>query len=123
MYNRSASSAVEAMNNANQQIREKTAVDAVMALMLFVKMECKIHEKHRDNAWKCNDVLTTHGKKLSEEVFKSVDDHRLYHNTVEDGNDRWVCRVVRTQMNERKCWFMKEPVMGLCLEGVPVVDH
>ena len=117
MYNRSASSAVEAMNNANQRIREKTAVDAVMAMMLFVKMEGKRHEKHREKAWKCNDVLTPHGKKLSEEVFKSVEDHRLYHITVEDGNDRWVCRVVRTQMNERKCWFMKEPVMGSLFGG------
>jgi hypothetical protein len=40
MYQRSASSAVESMNAANKEMRACTAVDALNATLLLIRLEC-----------------------------------------------------------------------------------
>jgi hypothetical protein len=40
MYQQSASSAVELMNVANKEMRARTAVDALNATLLLIRLEC-----------------------------------------------------------------------------------
>ncbi len=126
MYQRNASSAAESMNQANKPVREKSAVDIVNAVMLFLKLENKRHQEHKDMAWKWTEFLTPYGKNLRDTNFALVKNQRLYDITVIESDDRWNCRVVRTSMNERRCWFLKNPVMGSvfggCSCGGPLTD-
>ena len=126
MYHRSASLSVESMNQANKPVREKSAVDIVNGIMLLLKLDSKRHQEHKDMAWKWLEVLTPHGKKLRDMEFAKVTNQRLHDITILETDDRWNCRVVRTNFNERKCWFLKEPVMGSvfggCSCGGPLTD-
>ena len=115
LYNRTASSSVESMNQANKEVRARTAVDVVNASILLLQLECKRFKQHQESAWKRNEYLTPHGNKLRDITFQKVPDYRLYEITVQDGEDRWTCRVVR--QHERRCWFMKVPVMGSLFGG------
>ena len=112
------------MNHAIEAARERTAVDVVNAVILLLQLETKRYCQNRDSAWTWTETLTPHGKSLCKDTFKKVDDYRLYDITITDGGDRWSCRVVRTNTNERKCWFMKTPVMGSlfggCTCGAPI---
>jgi hypothetical protein len=40
MYQQSASSAVESMNAVNKEMRARTAVDALNATLLLIRLEC-----------------------------------------------------------------------------------
>jgi hypothetical protein len=127
MYHHSASSASEAMNQANKPVREKTAVDVVNAIMLLLKLDSKRHQEHKVMAWKWNEFLTPYGKKLRDTQFALVKNQRLYDITISETDDIWwICRVVRTNNNERRCWFLKTPVMGSvfggCSCGAPLTD-
>ena len=72
MYQRTASSAVESMNRANARVRDRTAVDPINALILMITFEANRFEKHRKNAWNCEDHLTPHAKKLVRDAFERV---------------------------------------------------
>ncbi len=126
MYQRNASSSAESMNQANKPVREKSAVDVVNAVMLFMKLEHKRHEERKEMAWKWNEVLTPYGKNLRDTNFALVKNQRLYDITVTESDDCWNCRVVRTHTNERRCWFFKDEVMGSvfggCTCGGPLTD-
>ena len=72
MYQRTAASAVESMNRANERVRDRTAVDPINSLILLIKLEATRFEKHREKAWTCSDELTPYGKKLARDAFQSV---------------------------------------------------
>ncbi len=57
MYQCTASSAVESMNQANGRVRARTAVDPMNSLILMIKLEARRFEKHRENAWNCDNEL------------------------------------------------------------------
>jgi hypothetical protein len=115
LYNRTASTSVESMNHANKEVSARTAVDVVNASILLLQLECKQFKQHQESAWKRNDYLTPHGNKLRDLTFKQVPDYCLYTISVNDSGDRCNCQVVR--QNERRCWFMKVPVMGSLFGG------
>jgi hypothetical protein len=77
LYNRTASSSVESMNQANKEVRARTAVDVVNASILLLQLECKRFKQHQEIAWKRNEYLTPHGNKLRDSTFKKVPDYRL----------------------------------------------
>ena len=52
MYQCSASSAVESMNQANKAARDRTAVDVVCATKLLLSLSSKSYHKKKDMAWK-----------------------------------------------------------------------
>jgi len=72
MYQRSASSSVESMNNANKSVRAQTAVDPVNSSMLLLQKENERFLSHREEAYKWKEELTPHGLKLRDEIFKKV---------------------------------------------------
>ena len=61
MYQRTAASAVESMNRANERVRDRTAIDPINSLILLIKLEAMRFDKHREKAWTCANELTPHG--------------------------------------------------------------
>ena len=117
MYGRTASLSVESMNHANKAVKARTAVDVVNASILLLQLESKQFKQHTESAWNWTQQLTPHGQSLRDSTFAKVSDYCLYTITITDVPDRWNCRVVRTNINERRCWFMKIPVMGSLFGG------
>jgi hypothetical protein len=71
MYQHSASSAMESMNQANKVARDRTAVDVVCATKCLLSMSAKrYHEKKM--AWKCQGNLTPYGEALQGAVFENI---------------------------------------------------
>jgi hypothetical protein len=68
----SASFGVEAMNGANKDIRQKTAVDSLNATLILLKKESTRYNNQQDLAWNHAHVLTLKGMELMEEAFNNV---------------------------------------------------
>ncbi len=68
----SASSGVEAMNRANEDIRQKTAVDILNATMILLKKESTRYNKQLSLAWNHAHVLTPKGMELMDKTFNNV---------------------------------------------------
>ncbi len=62
MYQQSASSAVESMNAVNKETRARTAVDALHAALLLIRLECNRFLRMKQEAWGDDLFLTPHGK-------------------------------------------------------------
>jgi hypothetical protein len=125
MYQRSSSSTVESMNAANKSVRDCTVVDPINAMLLLLKLEATRFSKNKEKAWKWNEVLTPHGKKLSDKVFSKVNP-RDYTITIDAELDKYVCTVSRMTSNYTStCWFPSSydeddgSLFGGCSCGVP----
>jgi hypothetical protein len=92
MYQRSASSSVESMNNANKSVRARTAVDPVNSSMLLLQKENERFLSHREEAYQWKEELTPHGVKLRDEIFKKVE-YREYSISIVNGIERVNCTV------------------------------
>lgn len=126
MNDRKASSPGEAMNNANNSMRARTAVDPVNAVMLLVNLQAGRYERLSALAHSCKDILTPLGTKLSMYTFRGPKDptaggvdFRKYQINISDDSlgDRVLCVVTYTgDMGkahlERKCYFPNVAIMG-----------
>jgi hypothetical protein len=72
MYQHSASSAVESMDQANKAARDKTAVDVVCATKLLLSMSAKRYHEKKEMAWKWQGHLTPYGEALQDAVFENI---------------------------------------------------
>ena len=72
MYGKSASSGVEAMNRANEDIHQKTAVGILNATLILLKKESTRYNKQQNLAWNHAQILTPKGIELTEEAFNNV---------------------------------------------------
>jgi hypothetical protein len=132
MYQRSASSSAESMNNANLAARARTAVDLVSSTMLLLKLAGVRYSAQKEKAWRWDNALTPHGKKLRDDAFEGVNfrHYGIFIDNDEENNDRVSARVTRLggeQNVERRCWFLKVEnddgsVFGGCSCGVPNTD-
>jgi hypothetical protein len=96
MYQRSASSSVESMNNANKSVRARTAVDPVNSSMLLLQKENERFLSHREEAYQWKEELTPHGVKLRDEIFKKVE-YREYSISIVNGIEHVNCTVARVE--------------------------
>jgi hypothetical protein len=94
MYQRLSQLTMESMNNSNLAVRERTAVDPVNATILLLQLETKRYNKYKAKAWNLNEVLTPHGKKLSEDAFRDIYHHK-YEIHINAQGDQWLCCVQR----------------------------
>ena len=78
MYKRTTSSSSKSMNKANNPARERTAVDVVSSLRLLLQLAAGRYQMKKEEAWKCVDALTPHGRKLRDKIFNKVD-YRKYN--------------------------------------------
>ncbi len=72
MYQRSASSAMEPMNQANKAARNRTAVDVVCATKLLLSLSAKRYHKKKEMAWKWQGHLTSYGEALQDAAFENI---------------------------------------------------
>ena len=125
MYGRSASSGVEAMNAVNMGIRERCCVCLVNATILLLKMEADRLDCMKDRAWAHDGLLTPYGRKLVDEVYKEVPNHRDY--TIQRAEyelyEEFKVRGNHTGSQNQTVKVMKEMYMGhratSCTCGVP----
>ncbi len=62
MYQQSASTAVESMNQTNKAARDRTAVDVVCAIKLLLSLPSKSYHKKEEMAWKWQGHLTPYSE-------------------------------------------------------------
>ncbi len=72
MYGKSVSSGVEAMNRANEEIHQKTAVDILNTTLILLKKESTRYNKQQNLGCNHAHVLTSKGMELMEEAFNNV---------------------------------------------------
>jgi hypothetical protein len=82
------------MNYANLAVRERTVVNPVNSTILLLQLETKCYSEYTAKAWNWDDVLTPHGKKLSEDAFKDVN-HRKYKIHISALGNQWLCCMQR----------------------------
>jgi hypothetical protein len=126
MHKRTASSSVEAMNHANESVRDRSAVDPINSLILLLHLEDKRYKGHVETAWGRDDELTSYGSNLIGEAFKKVN-LRDYSITVHLSEGDHICRVQRlVSTNQYTCaipmFEHEDSYFGTCTCGVPKVD-
>ncbi len=106
MYQCSASSAVESINQANKAARDRTAVDVVCATNLLLSMSAKRYHEKKEMAWKWQGHLTPYGEALRDAVFENIN-FRHYSINITEQEIMWECRVTRNGQgnNERIASF------------------
>jgi hypothetical protein len=87
MYGKSASSGVEAINWANEDIHQKTAVDILNTTLILLKKESTRYNKQKSLAWNHAHVLTPKGIKLMEEAFNNVNVQDFKVHLTENKNE------------------------------------
>ena len=111
MYGRTASSSVEAMNQANKPARMRTAVDLMQSMKLIVDLECRRYNEHKEEAHSCDAFLTPYGNKLKDDIFAGVN-YLDYHIVIGEYDDEWICKVRYQRKPQRRTHFVRNPIMG-----------
>ncbi len=127
MFGKSASSGVESMNNANQLVRQKMAVNVLNSVILLLKLEAERFQRYKQVTWERDDILTDKGLKLMEECFTDVrvQDYQITVIPIEDGHR---ATVTKCSINATKFTVVTpatgkyEPRFGTCNCGKPAKD-
>ena len=96
MYGRTSSSGVESMNRANNEIRQRTAVDILNAALVLIKNESERFDRNKNDAhkvavWATTPPLTQKRMNLMDEIFRKCDpsmyrihltEHETFHSFV-----------------------------------------
>lgn len=128
MYQRSSSQMVEAMNNANKQMRVRSGVDLVNATLLLLQMESERYERQRTYAMNCETRLTPKGNYLRSAVWKQMkefdDDFTV---VVQEEESQYNCCVRGKKTGKYEIDIVSEPCQYGCYEhscscGTPEKD-
>ncbi len=98
MYQQPSSLTAESINAANKSVRDCTVIDPINTILLLLKFEAARYSKNKEKAWSWNEVLTPHGKKLSDNVFSKVNP-RDYTVTIDAELDKYVSTLSRMTSN------------------------
>ncbi len=92
MYQQSALSAVESMNAANKEMRARTAVDALNATLLLIRLKCNRFDRMKQEAWGDDLFLSPPGK---DEYDSTYTDLFLHHYSffVSNVKTHWQVKV------------------------------
>jgi hypothetical protein len=130
VYGKTASSGIEAMNRANEDIRHRTDVDILNATLILLKKESTRYNKQRNLAWNHAQILTPKGMELMEEAFQNVNvqdfkvhlTENIYHHTAivskKPAGEREYSMIIQksdtlgTRFGKCTCGFPKK-------EGIP----
>ncbi len=108
MYQQSASSAVESMNAANKEMRACTAVDALNATLLLIRLECNRFQRMKQEAWGDDSGLTLHGKDEYDSTYTDLFSHHYTYN-VTDVETHWQLRVQRYNVDRAEPQYVRFP--------------
>ena len=115
------------MNRANMSVRSVSAVDALNACILMLRLESKRYNKFRDEVWSAETPLTPKGMQLMEEAYKDVNMHQ-YSCEVNEMDNSYECMVSRLAANSNmySVTIPKESTygsrFGTCNCGIPQRD-
>jgi hypothetical protein len=101
MYGNTASSGIEAMNRAYEDICQRTAVDILYAALILLKKESTRYDKACNLAWNHAQILTPKGMELMEEVFKNVNVQDFKFHFAEN-DDHHTAIVSKKSTSERE---------------------
>ena len=133
MYGKSASSGVESMNRANDDIRRRTAIDILNAALVLIKKESmRFHraqsDAHKREVWSEEKPLTPRGMSVMEDLFKKCDPS-IYHIqlTKTPSHHCFVILKKSAAMREYKVEIPKEGLVhgsrfGTCTCGFPTKE-
>ena len=103
------------MNNANREMRAKTAVDPLNACILLLRMECKRFTRQRSLAWAQETELTRRVKVEYDDVFANISSFDFTIN-VSEGLLDYTCTVQRNVNAKSRVGgtvtIPKEPIRG-----------
>ena len=115
MYGKTASSGVESMNRANDNVRARTAVDMVNAALILLKKEGIRYERaqsdaHKKSKWS-DSHLTPKGMTIMEEIFAKCDPsiYRVQMTDFPDYNQF----VVSKKSAAMRQYIVKIPKVGM----------
>jgi hypothetical protein len=91
MYQQSASSAVESMITANKEMWARTAIDALNATLLLIRLECDRFQRMKQEAWGDDLGLTLRGKDEYDSTYTDLFSHHYTYN-VTDVEMHWQVR-------------------------------
>jgi hypothetical protein len=124
MYGKSASSGVEAMNRANEDIHQKIAVDILNATLIILKKESTRYNKQQNLAWNHEHMLTPKGMELTEEAFNNVKVQNFKVYLTENENEHTA--IVSKKSTSHRKYSVKIPKsatlgsrFGKCTCGFP----
>jgi hypothetical protein len=124
MYSKSASSGVEAINRANEEICQKTAVDILNATLILLKKESTRYNKQQNLAWNHAHVLTPKGMELMKEAFNNVNVQDFKVHLTENKNEHTA--IVSKKSTSHREYSVKLPKsatlgsrFGTCTSGFP----
>jgi hypothetical protein len=125
MYGKTASSRVEAMNRADEDICQKTAVDILSATLILLKKERTRYNKQQNLAWNHAQILTPKGMELMEEAFHNVkvQDFKVY---LTENNYQHTAIVSKKSTSERDSMIIPKSdtfgsTFGKCTCGFPKI--
>ena len=113
LYHRTSSAAVESMNAANKELRQRTAVDLVNATILLFCLECNRFNKMKELVWQSDSDFTPRGEMEYRETFEGIN-YRDFTMITEEKDDRYEV-VVSRRARPNKMFYVvipKEPVNG-----------
>jgi hypothetical protein len=110
MYQRSALSAVELMSATNKEMRACTAVDALTATLILIKLECDRFDRMKQEAWGDDLFLSPRGKDEYDSTYTDLFPHH-YSFFVSNVETHWQVKVQRNNLKERNhimCGYLKK---------------
>ncbi len=114
------------MNTANNLARQRMAVNILNASILLIKLEGSRFDYYKQKAWERDEILTSCGLELSEEVFWDVNQMEWRINIVKCDNFHRITVSRMTSTNDYKVIIPVEETMGLqfgmCTCGKPKKD-
>jgi hypothetical protein len=128
MYQQSESSAVESMNAANKEMRAPTAVGALNATLLLIRLECDRFQRMKQEAWGDDSGLTPHGKDEYDSTYTDLFSHHYSYN-VTNVETHWQVRVQRNNVERAEPQYVRFPkeavngsFFGTCTCGADKTD-
>ena len=128
LYFRSSSGVAESMNNANKEIRARTAVDLLNACILLTKLEVNRYYKMKTEVWGGSSILTPRGIEEYEATFTNLHP-KHFSFQLKDIDDYMEVRVKRINVpgkREEVVTLPKYPVngsyFGTCTCGATQTD-
>ncbi len=98
MYGISASSGVEAMNQANDCVRQRTATDALNAALCWLRKETECYKRSKLDAWKkdrfrIEKPLSPRGMSVMKDVFEHCDTAFYWINNVTKTDAHHIAKI------------------------------
>jgi hypothetical protein len=128
MYQQSASSAVELMNAANKEMHACTAVDALNASLLLIRLECNRFLRMKQEAWGDDSFLTPRRKDEYGSTYTDFFPHR-YSYFVSNVETHWQVKVQRDNVERVEPHYVRLPkeavngsFFGTCTCGADKTD-